>query len=86
MLDRFATPEIAATAVRESKEDSIRTLGWRILYEMQEKGDPFAAEFLRELVRERAAKIDELLRPQKRISEISNEDNPLPKSSLAFRV
>ena len=51
MLDRFATPDIAATAVRESKEDSIRALGWRILYEMRENGDPFAAEFIREMER-----------------------------------
>jgi hypothetical protein len=28
---RFATPEIAAIAVRESKEDSIRAMGWKIL-------------------------------------------------------
>ena len=49
MLDRFATPEIAAFAVRESKEASIRALGWRILYEMRETGDPFAAELIREI-------------------------------------
>jgi hypothetical protein len=59
MLARFATPEIAAIAVRESKEDSIRALGWRILYEMRENGDPFAAEFMRELEREGPAKVEE---------------------------
>jgi hypothetical protein len=55
MLDRFATPEIAAMAVRESKQDSIRAIGWRILREMRENGDPFAAEFISEIERERPA-------------------------------
>jgi hypothetical protein len=73
MLDRFATPEIAAIAARESKEDSIRALGWRILYEMRENGDPFAAEFIREVKRESPAKVEELPRRQKQPPEQDQE-------------
>jgi hypothetical protein len=47
--DRFATPEIAAFSVRESNDDSIRAVGWRILHEMRANGDPFAEEFIREI-------------------------------------
>jgi len=72
MLDRFATPEIAAFAVRESKEDSIRAVGWRILHEMRDSGDPFAEELIREIERERLAKAEELLR-QKRPPEPDQE-------------
>jgi hypothetical protein len=63
MLARFATPEIAAIAVRESKEDSIRAIGWKILHEMRDNGDPFAEQFIREIEREREAKGQELLPP-----------------------
>ena len=73
MLDRFATPEIAAIAVRESKEDSIRVIGWRILHEMRHNGDPFAEELIREIERERLAKAEELLRRQKRTPEQDQE-------------
>jgi tRNA A37 N6-isopentenylltransferase MiaA len=69
MLNRFATPEIAAFAVRESKEDSIRAVGWKILNEMQATGDPFAEELIREIERDRLAKAEELLRRQKRPPE-----------------
>jgi hypothetical protein len=55
MLDRFATPEIAAIAFRESNQNSIRAIGWRILREMRDNGDPFAAEFITEMERERPA-------------------------------
>jgi len=58
MLDRFATPEIAAIAVRESKEDSIRAIGWKILHEMRDNGDPFAEE----IVTEGARHVDVLIR------------------------
>ena len=77
MLDRFATPEIAAIAVRESKADSIRAVGWRILYEMRDNGDPFAAEFITEMERERPAKVEELLRQQKKPPE---QDQDLGRS------
>ena len=69
MLNRFATPEIAAFAVRESKDDSIRAVGWKILNEMQATGDPFAEEIIREIERERLATAEELLRRQKRPPE-----------------
>jgi hypothetical protein len=72
MLDRFATPEIAAFAVRKSKEDSIRAVGWRILHEMRDSGDPFAEEVIREIERERLAKAEKLLR-QKRPPEQDQE-------------
>jgi hypothetical protein len=73
MLDRFATPEIAAIAVRESKEDSIRAIGWKILHEMRDNGDPFAEEFIREIERERQVKAEELLRRQKQAPEQDQE-------------
>jgi hypothetical protein len=73
MLDRFATPEIAAIAVRESKEDSIRAIGWRILREMRDNGDPFAEEFIREIEREHLDKAEEQLRRQKRTPEPDQE-------------
>jgi hypothetical protein len=73
MLNRFATPEIAAIAVRESKEDSIRAIGWRILREMRDNGDPFAEEFIREIEREHLDKTEEKLRRQKRTPEQDQE-------------
>jgi hypothetical protein len=78
MLDRFATPEIAAFAVRESKDDSIRAVGWRILHEMRANGDPFAEEFIREIGLASPEVIDrsqneELLRRQKRTPEQDQE-------------
>jgi hypothetical protein len=76
MLDRFATPEIAAIAVRESKEDSIRALGWRILHEMRENGDPFAAEFIGEMERQSPAKVEEFPSLQKQPPEQDQELGP----------
>ncbi len=86
MLDRFATPEIAAFAVRESKDDSIRAVGWRILHEMRANGDPFAEEFIREIglaspevvdrleeERRKQSQNEELLRRQKRTPEQDQE-------------
>jgi hypothetical protein len=81
MLDRFATPEIAAIAVRESKEDSIRAIGWKILHEMRDNGDPFAEEFIREIVRERQVKAEELLRKQRQPPEQDQGFGPLEMDS-----
>jgi hypothetical protein len=64
MLDRFATPEIAAIAVRESKEDSIRAVGWRILHEMRDNGDPFAEELIREIDPALTVRLEEVRRKQ----------------------
>ncbi len=78
--------EIAAFAVRESKDDSIRAVGWRILHEMRANGDPFAEEFIREIglaspevihrleeERRKQSQNEELLRRQKRTPEQDQE-------------
>jgi hypothetical protein len=49
MLTRFATPEIAAFAVKEATDADVRSLGWKLLIEMREAGDPFAEDSIREL-------------------------------------
>ena len=64
MFGRFATPEIAAFAFRESRNEKVRELGWRTLEEMRDNGDPFAEEFIREI---------ELLRREKRTPEQDQE-------------
>ena len=49
MLGRFATPGIAAFAFKEARDAGVRLLGWNILNEMREAGDPFAEDLIREL-------------------------------------
>jgi len=49
MFERFATPEIAAFAIRESANEKVRALALRTLEEMRTAGDPFAEELIREL-------------------------------------
>jgi len=49
MLARFATPEIAAFAVKEASDADVRSLGWKLLNEMREAGDPFAEDLIREI-------------------------------------
>jgi hypothetical protein len=49
LFARFATPEIAAFACRESQNTKVRELGWRTLEEMRTAGDPFAADLIAEL-------------------------------------
>lgn len=44
-----ATPEIAAFACREAHNAGVRSLGWSILNEMKEAGDPFAEDLIREI-------------------------------------
>ena len=53
MLERFATPEIAAYAIRESGNDKVKQLGWQILEELRAEGNPFAEELSRELKAQR---------------------------------
>jgi hypothetical protein len=49
MLARFATPEIAAFAVKEASDADVRSLGWKLLNQMREAGDPFAEDLIREI-------------------------------------
>ena len=49
MLARFATPEIAAFAVKEASDADVRSLGWKLLDEMRQAGDPFAEDLIREI-------------------------------------
>jgi len=49
MLARFVTPEIAAFAVKEASDAAVRFLGWKLLNEMSEAGDPFAEDLIREI-------------------------------------
>jgi hypothetical protein len=49
MLARFATPEIAAFAVKEATDADVRSLGWKLLNEMRQAGDPFAEDLIREI-------------------------------------
>jgi len=49
MLARFATPEIAAFAIKEASDANVRSLGWKLLNEMREAGDPFAEDLIREI-------------------------------------
>jgi hypothetical protein len=49
MLARFATPEIAAFAVKEASDADVRSLGWKLLNEMCESGDPFAEDLIHEI-------------------------------------
>jgi hypothetical protein len=49
MFERFATPEIAAYAIRENRDQKVRELAWRTLEELRAEGNPFAEELVREL-------------------------------------
>jgi hypothetical protein len=49
MFERFATPEIAAFAIRQGVNEKVRELAWRTLEEMRTAGDPFAEELIRGL-------------------------------------
>lgn len=49
MLARFATPEIAAFAIKEAGDADVRALGWKLLNEMRDAGDPFAEDLIREI-------------------------------------
>lgn len=49
LFARFATPEIAAFACRESQNAKVRELGRRTLEEMRAAGDPFAADLIETL-------------------------------------
>ncbi len=49
MVERFATPEIAAHLARHRSDTRLREYALNLLREMSEQGDPFAAELLKEL-------------------------------------
>ena len=49
MFERFATPEIAAYAIRESRNDKVKQVAWQLLEELRAEGNPFAEELSREL-------------------------------------
>jgi hypothetical protein len=49
LLDRFATPEIAAFAFGENQDGQVKRIAWQVLDEMRIQGDPFAAELVREI-------------------------------------
>lgn len=53
MFARFATPEIAGFAFRESRDKKVRELGWKLLEEMRAGGDPFAEELVQEIRRQK---------------------------------
>jgi hypothetical protein len=44
LLDRFATPEIAAHIARHGQDAQLCAYAMRLLGEMREQGDPFAEE------------------------------------------
>jgi hypothetical protein len=49
MFERFATPEIAAYAIRQNPDQKVRDLAWGILEELRAQGNPFAEELVRDL-------------------------------------
>ena len=49
MFERFATPEIAAYAIRQNRDQKVREVAWGILEEMRAEGNPFAEELIREI-------------------------------------
>ena len=48
MLERFLTPRVAEAAA-EHADQQVRDLGLRLLRELSQEGDPFAAEILRKI-------------------------------------
>ena len=49
MFERFATPEIAAYAIRQNRDQKVTDLAWGIMEELRAQGNPFAEELIREI-------------------------------------
>ena len=49
LLDRYATPGLLRAVVTEARDSRVRELARAILRRLESDGDPFAAEYLREL-------------------------------------